>query len=164
MLQTAARFSEYVLAVHILAVVVAFGVTFAYPVFFLVGSQLDRRAMPWFHRMQQAISRRLTNPGLLLVLIAGIILASDEHQWKHFYVQWGIGAVIVLGGLEGSVMLPRAGRLAQLAERDIKAAGDGEVQWSAEYEALARRTGAIGVLMGLIVAVTVFFMALHLGA
>jgi len=155
----AARFADYVLAVHILAVVVAFGVTFAYPILFAVGSRVDRRAIPWFHRMQQEIGRRLISPGLLLVLIAGIILASDEHQWKHFYVQWGIAAVIVLGGLEGAVMTRNERRLAELAERDLAASPE---SWSAEYEALARRTGAIGALMGVIVVVTIFFMALHL--
>jgi len=157
----AAHFADYVLAVHILAVVVAFGVTFAYPLFFAVGTRLDRSAMPWFHRMQQEIGRRLVSPALLLVLIAGIILASNEHQWKHFYVQWGIAAVIVLGALEGAVMTPSERKLAALAERDLAAPSDG---WSAEYEALARRTGTIGALMGLLVVVTVFFMALHLGA
>ena len=162
MLLTAVLFQQVVLAIHIAAVVVAFGVTFAYPFFGAVGSRMDPRAMPWFHRMQQAIGRRLVSPGLGLVLIAGVILASDEHQWKHFYVQWGIGAAIVLGALEGTVMTRSEGKLAELAERDVQTAGTGEVRWSSEYETLSRRTGAIGGLMGLIVIVTVFFMALHL--
>ena len=162
MLVPAASFADFVLAVHIVAVVVAFGVTFAYPVFATVGMRLDRRAMPWFHRMQQAIGRRLINPGLLLVLIAGIVLASDEHQWKHFYAQWGIAAVIALGAIEGAVMIRGEGRLADIAERDVKAAGSGEVAWSPEYDALFRRLGATGALMNLIVVITIFFMALHL--
>jgi hypothetical protein len=163
-LPTAARFSDYVLAVHVTAVVIAFGVTFAYPIFMVVGSRLDRRAIPWFHRLQQAIGRRLVNPGLGLVLIAGIVLASDEHQWKHFYVQWGIAIAIVLGALEGAVMSRGEARLAELAERDIKVAGGSEVTWSAEYDTLARRVGAVGALMSLLVVITIFFMALHLGA
>ena len=40
MLLTAVAFWELVLALHILAVVVAFGVTFAYPIFGLVGRRL----------------------------------------------------------------------------------------------------------------------------
>jgi hypothetical protein len=157
----AAAFSDYVLAVHIVAVVAAFGVTFAYPIFAFVGGRLDRSAMPWFHRMQQAIGRRLISPGLLLVLVAGVILAAGEHQWKHFYVQWGIAVVIVLGALEGAVMVRGEGRLAELAERDIAAAAGRDVEWSPEYEALFKRLGAVGALMVLIVIVTVFFMALH---
>jgi hypothetical protein len=90
--------------VHIAAVVVAFGVTFAYPLFVLAGARLDPSAMPWFHRMQQLIGRRLINPGLGVVLLAGIYLASYLDKWHAFYVQWGIGVVIVLGALEGAFM------------------------------------------------------------
>jgi hypothetical protein len=39
----AVAFVDLVLAVHILAVVVAFGVVFAYPLFGLVGARLDPR-------------------------------------------------------------------------------------------------------------------------
>ena len=62
--------------------------------------------MPWFHRMQQAVSRWLIGPGLLLVVIFGVILASKYHAWHAFYVQWGIGAAIVMGALEGDVHDP----------------------------------------------------------
>ena len=162
MLAPAASFSDFVVAVHILAVVAAYGVTFAYPVFTLVGARLDRRAMPWFHQMQVAISRRVTNPGLLVILIAGVILAADEHQFKHFYVGWGFVAVVVLGALEGGVKIRGTKQLAELATRDVQAAGSGEVVWSDEYEALAKRLERIDMLMALIVVLTVFFMALHL--
>ena len=57
------EFSEFVLAIHILAVVVAFGVTFSYPLFARRRRPLDRRAMPWFYRMAGMISRRVISPG-----------------------------------------------------------------------------------------------------
>ena len=110
-----------------MAVVVAFGVTFAYPVFLGVGRRRDPRAMPWFHRMQQQIGRRVVNPGLTVVVIAGIYLATDLHLWSRFFVQWGVGAALVLGALEGSFMIRYEGRLAELAERDVAAAGEGSV-------------------------------------
>jgi hypothetical protein len=155
----AAAFSDYVLAVHILAVVLAFGVTFAYPLIELASRRLDRAAIPWFHQIQLMLSRRLVQPGLGLVLIAGIVLASDEHQWKHFYVGWGVAAVVVLGAVEGAFMAPRTRRLLALAERDLAAAPDGEA--SSEYTALRGRVNVVGGLMGLLVAVTVFLMATH---
>jgi hypothetical protein len=156
-------FADFVLAIHILAVVIAFGVTFAYPVFALVGGRMDPRAMPWFHRMQVAIGRRLVNPGLLIVLLAGIYLASHFDQWSTFYVQWGLAAVIVIGALEGAVMIRGETRLAEIADRDVAAAGDGAVTWSTEYEALLRRLGMFGALIQLIVVLTVFFMAARIG-
>jgi hypothetical protein len=62
------------------------------------------------------VGRRLINPALLIVLLAGVYLASNLHQWSATYVQWGLAAVVVLGGLEGGLMIPCEG-LADLAER-----------------------------------------------
>lgn len=161
MLVPAVLFWQVVLAVHIAAVVITFGVTFAYPVFFLAGTRLDPRALPWFHRMQQKVARYLINPGLTLVLIAGIYLASKLSYWHFFFVQWGIAVVIVIGGLEGVVMIRGEGRLAKLAERDIAAAGDGEVELSGEYRGLARRIGAVGLSMNVLVLITVYLMTIQ---
>ncbi len=163
MLVTAVAFSDVILAVHIAAVILAFGATFAYPVMLAASERMDRRSIPWFHRIQRTLSRRMTNPGLLVVLIAGIYLASHEHRWKQFFVQWGIGVVIVLGALEGSYMIRQEGKLAELADRDI-AAATGEVQWSPEYLKLRQRVGAVGAVMGLLVLITVLLMTVHAGA
>lgn len=159
---TLAAFHDAILAVHILAVVVAFGVTFSYPVFAVIGNR-EKRMMPALHRAQALISRVVISPGLLVILLAGIYLASNEHQWSKFYVQWGLAAVVVLGALEGAVVLPRERRLAELADRDVAAAGPGEVTWSGEYNRLFKQVGMIGALLDLIVVVTIFLMALHVG-
>jgi hypothetical protein len=66
-LVAAVAYSDVILALHVIAVVVAFGVLFAYPLCMLVGVRLDARAMVWFHQMQVSVSRRLVAPGLLLV-------------------------------------------------------------------------------------------------
>jgi hypothetical protein len=39
---------------------------------------------PWLLRTRQRIGRMLVNPGLLVVLLGGIYLSSDEHQWSSF--------------------------------------------------------------------------------
>jgi hypothetical protein len=160
-LAPAVMFWQVVLAIHIAAVMIAFGVTFAYPLFALAGARLDRAALPWFHRMQQLIGRRLISPGLGVVLIAGIYLASKLHQWHAFYVQWGIAVVVILGALEGAFMVRQEGRMAELAERDLAA---GQSDWSPEYLALRQRVGAVGVLMNVLVLVTIYLMAVQAGA
>ena len=48
MLVPAVTFYTFVLALHIAAIVVAFGVTFAYPVMFAVGVRTEPRALPGF--------------------------------------------------------------------------------------------------------------------
>ena len=88
---------EIVLALHIIAVVVAFGATFIYPVMFAVGARSDPRILPLLHRVEYTIERTLPNFGLLVVLGAGIFLASDDHLWSEFFVQWGLCAVVVIG-------------------------------------------------------------------
>jgi hypothetical protein len=156
---------EVVLAIHIMAVVVAFGVTFAYPIMFAVGTRHDPRSLPLLHRVEYTIERTLINPGLLLVLLAGIYLASKGHFWSDFFVQWGLAAVIVIGALVGAVMIPTAKRAEQLAARDVAAAGEGgEIAMSDEYRAAVRRLSVVGSGLSLLVLVTILFMALHVGA
>ncbi len=160
----AASLYEVVLAVHIMAVVVAFGVTFAYPIMFAVAGRHDPRSLPLVHRIEYTIERMLINPGLALVVLAGIYLASKGHFWSDFFVQWGLGAAVVIGALVGSVMIPTAKRAEQTAARDLAASGDGEPVLSDEYRALVRRLSSVGTLLSLLVLITIAFMAIHLGA
>jgi hypothetical protein len=160
----AVAFFEVVLAIHIMAVVVAFGVTFAYPIMFAVAAKADPRSLPVLHRIEYSIERRLINPGLLIVLAAGIYLASKLHQWSAFYVQWGLAAVVVIGALIGAVMIPTAKRAEQAAAADLAGAGEGEPKLGEEYQRLVRRLTLVGSLLSLLVLVTIYLMATHTGA
>jgi hypothetical protein len=159
-LPSAVALYDVVLAVHIMAVVVAFGVTFAYPIIFAVGARTDPRSLPVLHKITYTAERLLVNPGLLLVLIAGIYLASKGHHWSEFFVQWGLGVVVVIGAVVGAVLIPASKRAQELAERDIAASGDGAVAMSAEYQAVVRRLSLVGTLLSLLVLVTILFMAI----
>jgi hypothetical protein len=149
---------EIVMAMHIVAVVAAFGVTFAYPIMFAAAAGHDPRSLPLVYRLEYTIERWLVNPGLVLVLVAGIYLASDGHHWSEFFVQWGLGVVVVIGAVVGSVMMPSAKRAEQATQRDLAAAGDGPLVLSEESERLARRLAVVGTLLSLLVVVTVFVM------
>jgi len=155
---------EVILAVHIMAVVVAFGVTFAFPIIFGVGAKIEPRSLPLLHRIEYSIEQRLINPGLAVVVLAGIYLASKLHVWSDFFVQWGLGVSIVIGALVGSVMIPTAKRAATTAERDIAASGEGEVKLSDEYRALTRRLNIVGSLLSLLVLATVYIMVTRPGS
>jgi uncharacterized membrane protein len=163
-------FSQFVLAIHILAVVIGFGGVFAFPLLFGTVARAEPTVIPLLLRSRQKLGRYLINPGLLVVVLAGIYLASKEHQWSSFYVGWGIAAAVVLGALEGSVIIRSAARLAEQAERDLAAtavpAGGRRTSatWSSEYAADMRRFTLAGNAMAAIVVLTVFFMATHLGA
>jgi hypothetical protein len=154
MLVTAVAFSDVVLAVHIAAVIVTFGVIFAYPVIYLAAAGLGPQAMPVYYRMRALLSRRLISPGLGLVLVAGIYLASDLHQWKHFYTQWGVAIVVVVGAISGGFLAPREKKLAELAERDVN---------GVEYQALSRRVVMVDALLLVLVLATVYLMTVKAG-
>jgi hypothetical protein len=156
----AVAFFEVVLAVHIMAVMVAFGATFAYPVLLGVVGKADERALPALYRAIHAISIRVIGPGLAVVFLCGIYLASDLHLWKTFFVQWGFFAVIVIGAVEGAFLSRNEKRLVEVVDRDVAAAGDGPVTLSADHNALVRRIGAAGALMDLLVLLTILFMVL----
>src|SRR4029077_6444613 len=160
----AVTFYSVVLAVPIAAAVVSFGVLFAYPIMFSVVEKADRRALPALHRAELVVGQRLSTPGLGVVLLAGIYLTSKLHEWSAFYVQWGFAAVIVLGALGGLFFTPTARRMIELSERDIAAAGDGEVTMSEEYTALSKRLATVGALSSLLILVPLYFMATHPGA
>jgi hypothetical protein len=167
----AVAFYEVVLAIHIMAVVVAFGVTFAYPIMFAVGARQEPRSLPLLHRIEYTIERFLINPGLLVVVLAGIYLASKGHFWSQFFVQWGLGAAVVIGALAGAVMIPTAKRAEQIAARDVAASavpntatsavsGSGEIVMSDEYRALVQRLSIVGSALSLLVLVTILFMVI----
>jgi uncharacterized membrane protein len=156
----AASAFEIVLALHIIGVVGAFGVTFAYPIMFAVGAKAAPRSLPVLHRIEYSIERYLVNPALLVVFAAGIYLASESHQWSSFFVQWGFAAVIVIGAVVGAVMIPTSKKAEQAAERDIAAAGDGEVAFGEEYQGLVRRLNLVGSTLSLVVLLTILFMVI----
>jgi hypothetical protein len=154
----AASAYEIVMAVHIMAVVVAFGVTFAYPIMYAVSARVDPRTLPLMHHVEYTINRFLINPGLLVVLAAGIFLASDGHQWGQFFVAWGVATVVVIGAVVGAVLIPTAKRAETTAERDIAASSGGKIEMSEEYRRLTRRAEVVGTLLSVLVLVTILFM------
>lgn len=154
-------FTDFVLAVHILAVVVAFGATFTYPLMLATARRADPTVIPWLFSLMQRIDRYIVNPALTLVLIAGIVLATEEHRWGDFFVAWGLAAVFVIGAIVGSFMIPREGKLARVAARDLETSSGGDSPWSPEYGRLLRQVAIGGAILDLIVVITIFLMATH---
>jgi hypothetical protein len=156
----ATSFYDVVLSVHIMAVVFAFGATLAYPVLLGTITKADSRALPALYKALHAISTRVIMPGLALVVVCGIYMASDHKLWSEFFVQWGLAAVVVIGAVEGMFLSPREKRLVEVADRDLAASPAGTFAPSAEHDALVKRIGAIGALMDAIVLLTILFMAI----
>jgi uncharacterized membrane protein len=154
----AASAYEIVLAVHIMAVVLAFGWTFALPIMFRVARDHAPRDLATIHRIEYTSMRLLLNPALLVILAAGIFLASDGHHWSQFFVQWGLAVVVVIGALAGAVTIPTAKHAEEAALEDLQAAGGSDPEPGARYLALVRRLNLVGSLLWLLVLVTILFM------
>ncbi len=155
----AASLYDFILALHIVAVVLAFGWTFALPLMYVVASRHGLRSLPLLHRIEYTAMRVLLNPALAVVLGAGIFLAGDGHHWGEFFVAWGLAAAVVIGAVAGSVMIPTARRAEAAALADLAAAGEGEPQQSPEYQGLVRRLNAWGSLLWVLVVATIVVMA-----
>ena len=146
---------KFALFLHILAVVLAFGPTFGYGFFFSVAPQYPR-ATPAILAGIQKVDRYLVNPGMIVLLLAGIYLLADgPWEGSDAFISVGFLAIIVLFGLQHGFFGPKVREAKALAERDLQA-GD---TLSAEFEELGARIGKVGTLAGLIVVVTIFFMA-----
>ncbi len=161
MLVPAVFFWQIALVVHVVFVVAAFGLVLAYPFVVMAVERYDPRALPVILRSRQLLGRSLVNPGLLIVVVAGIYLATKEHQWQHFYVQWGLGAALVIGGLEGAFVMRQSGKLADMAERELAGASGGEFSWSAEFMRARGRADQVNMLLAVIVVVTIFLMVVQ---
>lgn len=146
---------KFAVFLHILAVVLAFGPTFGYALFFSVAPQYPR-AVPAILSGVQRCDRYLVNPGMIVLLLAGLYLLSDG-PWETSDAFIGVGflAIIVLFGLQHAFFQPQTRKAKELAERDLKT-GDA---LSAEFDAVSERLSKVGGLAGLIVVVTIFFMS-----
>ena len=155
----AVTFFDVVLWLHISAVVLAFGPTFAYGIYLATAGRNHPRSIPAILAAQNVINRSMVTLGMIVILATGIYLAADRWDFSDFFVGWGILALLVLFGLVHGFFLPNDRRAAELAERDINAAGTGEVRFSDEFDEVSGRSARIGPIAGLLVIVTIYVMA-----
>ncbi len=113
----AVAFYDLVLWVHVTAVITAFGALFAYPVFLAVNARSPLGQRAGFHRLQIAFSKRVTGPVIGLILLAGIYLATDRHQWSKPWVGISFVMLFVIAGLGATVLRRGEESLAATAEK-----------------------------------------------
>ena len=155
----AVSFYDVVLWLHVSAVVVGFGSTFAYAVFLAVAPRSDARSVPGLLRAMQANDRSLVTIGGLVVLVTGLYLATyPQWEFSDFFIAWGIVAVLVLLGLTHAYFVPNERRGQEAAEQDIAAAGTGDVELGDDFQRANGRLARMGTVAGLIIVLTVYVM------
>jgi uncharacterized membrane protein len=144
---------------HVTAVVIGFGATFAEAIMFPVAMKLDPRHLPYVHRLQLAVNQRMATPALVVIIATGMYQVEEGGlSYGDLWISATFAIAIVLGGLLGGYFVPADKRLGALAARDVEAAGDGPVTPSEEYRRGARLEGAMGGLTGLLVVIAIFLM------
>jgi hypothetical protein len=158
-LSPAILFYDIVLALHIAAIVIAFGVTFAYPILGIYITREHPRALPAIHSAQERIGKFLVTPAATVALLAGFYLASDRDYMDKVWVTVPLIILIALLGLGGAFFGPSERKASALSARDVAAAAaDGPVTFSPEYTALAGRIAKVGALANVLILVAIFFM------
>ena len=152
------QFYDVVKWLHVSAVVVALGATFAYGVFIAVASKSAPRSMPGIIAGIQSTDRLLVIPGLFLILATGLYLTIDRWDFSDFFVSWGILAVIVLFVMGFAVFGPNEEKARVAAEEDVERSGSGPVEFGPEFNRVNSLLGKAGPIAGLIVILTVYVM------
>jgi hypothetical protein len=148
-----------VMALHVIAVLAAYGLPLAYPLMLPYVRRTHPRAMPGVHDVQHRLNLLLTGPGTVLVLGLGLYMAAKHHLFDEVWVQVPI-AIIAIIALVGGWVVKTSKQMSELARADVAAAGpDGPVVWSPAYEALYHRYVRVEEFLAVIVVVAVFFMA-----
>lgn len=149
MITASVQFYEVVVFLHITAVVLAFGPTFAYSVFFAVAAKGEPAGLAIVGRGVLAWDRTAGTLGMIVVLLSGLYLAGeDPWSFSDFFISWGFAAILVLLGLAHGFFIPSAKKFVAAVE----AGRDGEV------EDLTQRFNVVGPIAGLIVILTIYVM------
>jgi uncharacterized membrane protein len=150
---------DFAVFLHVTAVVVGFGATFAESITFPVAMAMDKRHLPYVHRLQRSINTWFTGPALLVILATGFYQVSDR-DWDlgDFWLSTTLTIVVVLSAILGGYFIPEDRRLEAMAIRDIEASGDGEIVLSEEYRRRSRNEGIVGATTGLLIVIAIYLM------
>jgi uncharacterized membrane protein len=153
---------EFSIFLHITAVVVGFGATFAESIMFPVAMKVSPRHLPYVHRLQLTINQWFATPALVVVLATGFYQVS-EGNWEmgDFWISGTLAIVIVIGGLLGGFFIPSDRRLGPMVQREIDQLGPGEISLSdlsPEYRRQGRMQGIVGTITGILLIAAIFLM------
>jgi uncharacterized membrane protein len=155
----AATSYDYSLFLHITAAVVGFGTTFAESITFPVAMKLDKRHLPYVHRLQRTINLYFATPALVVILATGFYQVSDR-DWDlgKPWLSISLALVAIIAALNLGYFIPQDKKLEAMVSRELAAAGASEVELSAEYDRAARIEGMLGAATGVMLVAIIFLM------
>jgi uncharacterized membrane protein len=147
--------------IHVTAVVIGFGATFAESVMFPVAMRLGKQHLPYVHELQITINRFFAGPALLVIVLTGFYQVS-KGNWDlgDGWISATLLIAAVVGGINGAYFIPTDRRLGAMVTRELEAGGD----LSEEYQRRARAEGMMGALTGVLIIIAIFLMVTKPGA
>ena len=156
---------ELSLFLHITAAVVGFGSTFAESITFPVAMRLDRRHLPYVHRLQRTINTYFAVPALIVVLATGLYQVDKfGFSLGDAWLSISLGLVLLIAVANLAYFIPQDRKLEAMVSRELAAAGDGDAELSRDYMTASRNTGIAGALSGVALIVIIFLMTTKPGA
>jgi uncharacterized membrane protein len=144
---------------HISAVVIGFGATFAEAIALPVAMKLDPRHLPYVYALQLAINRWFAGPAILVILVTGFYQVSEGNfSFGDFWISATFAIVIVIGAINGAYFIPTDRKLMAMVTAEIAAAGAGPVTLSEDFQRRSRTEGIVGTITGILVLLAIFFM------
>jgi uncharacterized membrane protein len=150
---------EFSVFIHVTAVMVGFGSTFAESVLFPVAMKMSPRNLPYVHRLQLTINQFFAAPALVIVIATGLYqMAEGNWEYGDLWISGTLTIVAIIGVLLLAYFIPADRRLLPMVEQEIADAGSGEVKLSDDYKRAARNEGIAGTITGVLLVVAVFLM------
>jgi len=148
--------------IHVTAVVVGFGMTFAESVMFPVAIRMSARNLPYMHRLQLTINQFFALPALVIVVATGIYQMS-EGNWDYgdLWVSGTLTIVVIIALALIGFFIPTDRRLLPIIEGALAEAGDRELELKdlpKEYQRWGRLEGLVGSFLGILLIVAIYFM------
>jgi len=152
---------ELSVALHVMAAIVVFGPTFAFPLIQITAEKAFPRNLPFAWEIIRKIDHAVVTPGVLLVLATGIYQWS-EGSWDLGRDQWlsiSLGLLIVLYVLSFFTFHPSERKAIAASEAMVAAAGsNAEVEFSDEYRAATKVVNIAGPIYSLLTLFIVYLM------
>jgi uncharacterized membrane protein len=153
---------DFSIFLHISAVVVGFGATFAESVMFPVAMKMSARNLPYVHRLQLVINQFFALPALVVVVATGIYQMS-EGNWDYgdFWVSGTLTIVVIIALTLIFFFIPTDRRLLPMIEKALADAGDRQLQLAdlpKEYQRWGRLEGVVGSILGILLIAAIYFM------
>jgi len=153
---------ELSLFIHITAVVVGFGSTFAESVMFPVAMKMGSRFLPYVHRLQLVLNQYFATPAILIVLATGIYQVEEGNwEWGDLWVSGTLAILLVVALINIAFFIPVDRKLLPMIEQAVADSGGRDLQLSElpeRYQRLGKLEGALGGVTGLLLVIAIYFM------